>query len=269
MEKTGMVAYGRKNRIIEYLEQNGMAEVSVLSGMLGVVPETIRRDLRELEKQKILIRTHGGALMRNRKEKEYPVQVRVARNSVEKDRICMKAAGFINDGDMIFVDNSSTLINLIKYIDDQLQVTILTNSIKVLQEYANQRKDNVSMICTGGIFNKSNMSLSGTIGDRNTYDFFPSKAFVSCHGVSSEFGFTDGNFLEVNFKREMIKLAREVFFLVDHTKFEKLGPIRLGDWKICDVMVTDKAPSEEFMRQIGQTNPQLRLEVCETVKGAV
>lgn len=256
-----MLAYERKSRIIEYLEQNGKVEVNFLAEMLGVVTETIRRDLRELELQGVLKRTHGGAIMQNRKEREYPVQVRVMKNSIEKDRMCQRAARYINDGDLIFVDNSTTLVNLIKYIDNNIQMTILTNSIKVLQEYALYRKDNVTVICTGGVFNKSNLSLSGMVSDKSAREFFPNKAFISCHGISSEYGFTDGNLLEVGFKRHMIKLAEKVYFLIDHTKFGKLGPIRLGDLDICDVLITDQEPDEEMLIQLKQANPKMEITV--------
>ncbi len=256
-----MLAYERKSRIIEYLEQNGKAEVNSLAEMLSVVSETIRRDLRELELQGVLKRTHGGAIMQNRKEKEYPVHVRVMKNSVEKDRLCQKAAQYVNEGDLIFVDNSTTLVNLIKYIDNNIQMTILTNSVKVLQEYAQYRKDNVTVICTGGVFNKNNLSLSGTFSDKFVREFFPNKAFLSCHGISSEYGFTDGNLLEVGYKRDMIKLADKVYFLIDHTKFGKLGPIRLGGLDICDVLITNQKPDEEMIVQLKQANPEMEIVV--------
>lgn len=258
-----MLAYERKSRIIEYLEQNGKAEVNTLSEMLGVVAETIRRDLRELEAQGVLKRTHGGAVAVNQKEREYPVQVRVMKNAVEKDRLCRKAAEFVNEGDLIFVDNSSTLVNLIKHLDDNKQLTILTNSIKVLQEYSMYRKDNITMLCTGGVFNKANLSLSGALSDKFTREFFPNKAFISCHGLSGEYGFTDGNLHEVGFKREMIALAEKVYFLVDHTKFGRLGPIRLGGLEICDVLITDAKPSAELVRQLKQSKPDIEIVVCE------
>jgi DeoR family fructose operon transcriptional repressor len=258
-----MLAYERKSRIIEYLEQNGRAEVNELSEMLGVVAETIRRDMRELEAQGVLKRTHGGAVAVNQKEKEYPVQVRVMKNAVEKDRLCRKAAGFVNEGDLIFVDNSSTLVNLIKHLDDNMQLTILTNSIKVLQEYSMYRKDNITMLCTGGVFNKANLSLSGALSDKFTREFFPNKAFISCHGISEEYGFTDGNLHEVGFKREMIGLAEKVYFLIDRTKFGKLGPIRLGGLEICDVLITDAQLSSELTRQLKLSNPDIEIVVCE------
>ena len=170
-----MLAYERKSRIIEYLEQNGRAEVNVLARLLGVVPETIRRDLRELETQGVLKRTHGGAVIEHPKEREYPVQVRVMKNTVEKDMLCRRAAEFINEGDLIFVDNSSTLVNIIRHISDNIHLSILTNSIKVLQEYALYKKDNITMLCTGGVFSRSNLSLSGTLSDSFTRNSSPTR----------------------------------------------------------------------------------------------
>ncbi|NMA34087.1 MAG: DeoR/GlpR transcriptional regulator [Clostridiaceae bacterium] len=257
-----MLAYERKSRIIEYLEQNGRAEVNVLARLLGVVPETIRRDLRELETQGVLKRTHGGAVIEHPKEREYPVQVRVMKNTVEKDMLCRRAAEFINEGDLIFVDNSSTLVNIIRHISDNIHLSILTNSIKVLQEYALYKKDNITMLCTGGVFSRSNLSLSGTLSDSFTREFFPNKAFVSCHGVSAEHGFTDGNLHEVAFRREIISLSEKVYFLVDHSKFGKLGPIKLGGLDICDVFITDRMPPSELEQQLKQGNPEMEIIVC-------
>jgi DeoR family fructose operon transcriptional repressor len=125
------------------------------------------------------------------------------------------------------------------------------------------RKDNITMLCTGGVFNKANLSLSGALSDKFTREFFPNKAFISCHGISEEYGFTDGNLHEVGFKREMIGLAEKVYFLIDRTKFGKLGPIRLGGLEICDVLITDAQLSSELTRQLKLSNPDIEIVVCE------
>ena len=106
------------------------------------------------------------------------------------------------------------------------------------------------------------LSLSGTLSDSFTREFFPNKAFVSCHGVSAEHGFTDGNLHEVAFRREIISIAEKVYFLVDHSKFGKLGPIKLGGLEICDVFITDRKPPAELEQQLKQSNPDVEIIVC-------
>lgn len=257
-----MFAAERKGIIIELIEQKGSVEINELAKQIGVVPETIRRDLKELERQNIIQRTHGGAIKKTRMETEFPVMVREMKNSGAKNRLCQEAARHIQDGDLIFVDNSSTMLSLIRYIDDSKKITILTNSVQLLLELCKYNKDNITMISTGGIFRKHNMSLSGLVNNSLTTDFFPGKAFVSCYGFSFESGFTDGSIHEIDMKRQMMHLASEVFVIMDHSKFDRRGPVRMGDIRICDTLIVDSLPSEEYGKQLCQIHPELHICVC-------
>lgn len=253
-----MLAIERKNRLISYIETNGKAEVAELAKILNVVPETIRRDLKDLEAKGMLMRTHGGAVIGGRKELEYPVYVREMQFYAEKQEMCKKAAELIDDGDTIYVDNSSTLINLIRYIRPDLNVTLLTNSVGILN-FAATLENNITIICSGGIFSKKNMSLSGSIAHHLNTEFFPNKAFISCHGISIEHGLTDGSLNEADFKRSMIKVSQKTFCVADHSKIGKVGPVKLVPIDNIDVLITDVEVSDSVYQQIKLSNPAIEI----------
>ncbi|MEA4852640.1 MAG: DeoR/GlpR family DNA-binding transcription regulator [Christensenella sp.] len=260
-----MLAAERKSKIIDFLESNGRAEVNELAEMLCVVPETIRRDLRELELQGLLARIHGGAVMSEKKEVEYPVFVREMQNYTKKLALCQKAAKYINDGDTIYVDNSSTLINLMRYIDPEINVTLLTNSVGILQ-LASTLENHITLICSGGSFNKKNMSLSGSLANHMCMEFIPDKAFISCHGLSIEYGLTDGSMNEAAFKKNMMRVSQKTYCVVDHSKFEKNGPVKLAGLDACDVLICDYIPDIHYLDQLSMVNDKMEIVCCEHKK---
>lgn len=254
-----MLAIERKSRIIQYLQEKGQAEVSELSTLLGVVPETIRRDLKELEKQGTLSRTHGGAIFHAQGENEYPLLVRETQNRKEKDMLCACASEYIDDGDVLFVDNSSTTVNLIKYISMNKRITIITNSIFLLLEYSKQNYPNITMVCTGGVYNSANQSLTGSLSMKIARDFLPNKAMISCRGFSTKNGFTENGIYETDIKQSMIKIARETFILMDHTKIGKSGSAILGGANICSTLITDEEPPADIIKCMTSENVKIRV----------
>ena len=160
----------RKSAILEMLEQNGNVDVNTLAEKLDISRETIRRDLHDLELKGALTRTHGGAVLNKVSDNisgiEYPVAIRGIQKVYEKKAICQKAASFIKNGDTVFVDNSSTLLYLPKFIPSDLTLTIITNSIQFLLEASKYKNMNQTFICLGGVFKQSNLSLYGNICER-------------------------------------------------------------------------------------------------------
>lgn len=254
-----MLGAERKSKIIEMIEQEGSVKVQELSQRLNVVQETIRRDLKELESQGIVEKIHGGAILVNRKDQEYPVNVRELKYSHEKNILCHAAAQQLRDGDVIFVDNSSTLLSFLRHIRPDYNITVITNSITLLETADEISNDNITLICTGGIYNRSNKSLSGSISMTCVNHFIPTKAFVSCHGVSLTHGFTDGNLRESEFKSELLKVSAKHFYLVDHSKIGKIGSVRLAPLTDCDVLITDRSLDNDFQEQLIRANPNLNV----------
>lgn len=238
-----MYSIERKSEILKILEQNGRIGVNELSTLFNSSRETIRRDLREMEEKGLLKRTHGGAIFDSTfsaTTPEFPVGVREIQRFKEKDAICKFAASFIKNGDSIFVDNSSTCLYLVQYIPVDFEITLITNSIKLLIKSMESKHSNLMIICLGGFFNGSNLSIYGNISQKNAADIFPNKSFMSCAGIHLPDQLTDSSFLEVDTKRLMIERSQEVFILADYTKFERSGPVFLSNYSSIDYLITDQ-----------------------------
>jgi len=246
-----MHSFERKSEIISLLEESGKVEIGQLMERFSASRETIRRDLRDLEAEGIVKRTHGGALMNQQHSSavsEYPVVIREIRHYREKQAICREAARLIHDGDIIFVDNSSTCIFLATTIPADVHVTIVTNSVKLLLEESRVVSPNHVYICLGGMFHSSNLSLFGNIALKNAVDFYPNKAFISCTGIPLQDHVADASILEVDIKRLMIERSQEVVLLADSSKFNKSGSVLLCELSAIDYIITDQNIDPLHMR---------------------
>lgn len=244
-----MYSIERKEEIVNLLENSKSVDVSALAEKFGTSKETIRRDLRELEENGVIKRTHGGAVLNSSSlagktdepaaVQEYPITIRGIQRFYEKNQICKRAAAFIEDGDTVFIDNSSTTMYMPKYISPEHHVTIVTNSIKVLLEYSAAPNPNHVLICLGGIFHSSNLSIYGSSSMKSAEIYYPNKAFLSCAGISRQNILADSSIYEVDTKRMMIERAPEVFMLADYTKFLKTSQIFLCRMSDVKYLITD------------------------------
>ncbi|MGO8692561.1 MAG: DeoR/GlpR family DNA-binding transcription regulator [Rectinemataceae bacterium] len=237
-----MLGFERKAEIATILERAGKIDVASLSERFEVCKETIRRDLRELEKDGIIKRTHGGAVLEfaaSRAQAEFPVSVREVQRQEEKLVICRRAASMIEDGDTVFMDNSSTTLYLLRYLPKDIRICIVTNSLKLLLEAVRVHNPCLQFICLGGEFKESNMSFSGAIPQRIARDYYPSKAFMSCASINEQQMLTDSSAAEVDTKRLMIERSQNVIILADYTKFTRMGQVFLANFTDIDCIVTD------------------------------
>lgn len=250
----------RKAEILKLLEQHRKIDVAQLSTCFKVSKETIRRDLRALEQDELLVRTHGGAIPITTKHigqpgiAEPPVKERELTNFQEKQTICKKAASLIQSDDNVYVDNSSTTIYLAQYVPYDIQVTFITNSIPFLINVAQLNNPNHSYICLGGILKASNLSIHGNMTLHNAKQYFPNKAFLSCTGISPDRMLTDSSIQEVDIKKMMIEHSKEVYVLADHSKFEKNGQVFLSSLQDIDYVITDSKANKRSYSYLANYN---------------
>ena len=220
----------RKALMLDLLQKKQMGSVNDLAAELNVSKETIRRDLKDIEQEGLIKRTHGGAVLikKSANNSENPFTVRAMQHHEEKLALCKKAAELIADGDTIFIDNSSTTLNILKHINPSHHVTVLTNSIRLLLESVQLDNSNLILISSGGIFRPGNFSLTGTLANDWVKNFRPNKMFFSCHGVDIAGGLTDGSIYETDVKRAMIQYSQKTYLLTDHSKFGRQGVVFLA-----------------------------------------
>ena len=142
-----MLAIERKQKIISLLRSNKKVRVSELSKTLNVTDETIRKDLKELEATDILVRSHGGAILKNRNIIESFLE-RETVNLESKFTIARLAQNYIQDGMTLMVDTSTTAKLIIQNVDEKKNITVITNSHQLLSECS--IKENIKFIATGG-----------------------------------------------------------------------------------------------------------------------
>lgn len=211
-----MMALERQRRILDIVSEKGSIRVTEISQLFEVTPETARRDLDSLEGEGKLKRSHGGAVCIDNQQVDVPYTEREGTNATEKLEIARLAASRIEAGDKIALDASSTAWYLAHVIPD-IPVTILTNSIRILQELSG--KDKIQVISTGGILWSQSMSLVGPLAEETLSKYYVNKAFISCKGVHIDHGVSESNELQALIKRRMVSIADETYLMADYTKF--------------------------------------------------
>ena len=230
-----MFAYERKEQILDILKMKKAVSVEELCQTLYTSGATIRRDLQMLEKDGMIKRTHGGAVLLEGNSTETPLVLRESENSQKKQAISELAVTHIADGMTLFLDSSSTASYIIRQLPPFKGLKVITNGIKtasLLSEYKN-----IKTYCTGGIIRDNSRSLVGHAAENFISQFNADIAFMSCRGMSVDKGATDPSDEEAYIKKEYIKNSDKRILLCDTTKigvnyFCKVAPLNEFDFII-------------------------------------
>jgi len=240
-----MSSLQRKRQIIDMLKNGNPISVKELGDMLSVSAMTVRRDLSSLELEGRLKRSHGWAEPVHTEEYEPSYIIRLRENTEEKSAICRQAAALIKDGDVVFLDVGTTLLDISRHLGNKKDVTVITYWLPHVMELAKQ--PNIRTIVPGGVLRNSELSLVGMIPKRVLRDFNVSICFISIGGVSIEKGVTDYNLDEVEVKKIAIDSASKKVLVVDHTKLGRVAPVRVIPISAIDTIITDsKAESAKI-----------------------
>jgi DeoR/GlpR family transcriptional regulator of sugar metabolism len=250
-----MLPIERRGEILQKLMIDGKVVVNELADKYEVAEETIRRDLEKLESEGYAKKTYGGAVRNDNMTSELPYVVRKQTNVSGKKYIAEIIGSLISDGDSLLLDSSSTALFMIKSISNKHNLTLVTNSVEILLEVPQGNDWNV--VSTGGTYRSESMSFYGAAAEEVVEKYYADYAVFSCKGFDIEKGMTDGRETFAMVKKAFIRSAKKVILAVDHTKFNKISFVRLGDLDDVDIIVTDVEPDEKWKRLIEEKGIEL------------
>lgn len=210
-----MLKTERQSEIIKYLNENHFATVKALSNHIFASESSVRRDLNVLERKGYLHRIHGGAVLSEYKNEAVPLEIRDHSFSAEKEKLAKEAAKQVFDGAVIFMDSSSTVHRIFKYLSPFKSLKIITNSLRLFEEY---KYCNCTMYCTGGKFEPFDRFLIGTAAEKYVEGIKADICFFSSQGLSEDGIISDTSEELTYLRRAMLKNSERKIFLCDSSK---------------------------------------------------
>jgi DeoR/GlpR family transcriptional regulator of sugar metabolism len=239
-----MFAAQRRREIMQILRENGSVPVAELSRRFGVSEVTIRLDLRKLNNEGRIERNYGGASLPEEDALPFSAAVKLLKEA--KATIAGEAFKLVGQGDTLFLDASSTTLELAKLLASVENITIISNSIQVYEQFKEYRKG--TLVGVAGVLNPLSQSFVGSFAENMVGGLKANKAFISPKGILLE-GLRDNNMAEAAIRRKMIEAADEVVVLADSSKFNNRRVLfGIQDFGTVRTVVTDRLPEEAFVR---------------------
>ncbi|MEG0238331.1 MAG: DeoR/GlpR family DNA-binding transcription regulator [Clostridium sp.] len=237
--------FKRQQAIIKYLKEHKSAKTEDLAELLNTSNITIRRDFQNLENEGVIKRRYGGAVLIEGALSEDPYyNDSNDERQRNKEAIAKKAAEFIEDGDSIFINSSSTAIKILEYLEDK-RVVVITNNGKVLSMNLSPK---VEVILTGGEVYGRKQSMVGDIATQIISKITATKCFLGVSGITAHSGISTSVLQETTINMKMLENCNgPTFVLTDSSKIGRHHNFSSGDIDKINYVITDsKADTNEI-----------------------
>ena len=229
----------RQEKIMQIIRESGKISVSELQEKLYYSESSIRRDLKALTNLGLIIHTHGKIAINRGDHYEQSVMARSIENKHAKQKIAEFASTFVDNGDTIFLDSSTTVMEMLPFLSNKTDLTIVTNGIFTLQQAYNYVLDG-KFFCLGGMLRKTNgSSLTGFYTKKNLEFTHCDKLFFSARAANIKFGISDTSEGEADIKQHMLCNTSSSYFLVDSSKINKCSTFLVCDINVPNIIITD------------------------------
>ncbi len=256
-----MYAIERRRIIKEYLKEHNPVQVQELSRLLNVSEVTVRRDLEFLEKEGLLTRTHGGAVLNNDSEQhDLFTLFEPAEDKAYYDKIATVVLNFIKDNDVIMLTNGETNAIIASRLEERTQVKVLTNDVTIALKIALQPNNQVVLL--GGDLHKTDIALYGSLTLINMERFFVNHLFVEIDGINSSLQATVNSQEKADLILKATQLCENITFICPSKRFNTSAFFLLGNISMAKRIITDNELSDEYKEKLFSNNIALFTSVA-------
>lgn len=242
----------RKNRILEALSEKGRVLSAELVNDLGVSEDTIRRDLKDLADAGLLKRVHGGALPVGKIIFQF--SKRETQSATEKNAIAKRAASFIKDRQVIFIDGGTTTAQVAAHLRTDLVATFITNCLPTAMRLSELPRLDVRVL--GGKVVPDMLLTFGPQTIREITSIQADLCLISMECLDLQYGATVSNYDDSLVKQAMMERSAESLVLAEGQKFNRVSPYKVADISAISTIITDTSIEEkhlEAFRKIGSS----------------
>jgi DeoR family transcriptional regulator of aga operon/DeoR family fructose operon transcriptional repressor len=243
----------RHKKIQSELEKNGFVSVSELSARLGISVSTVRRDLIDLEKMGIAVRSHGGA---GQAGHELTIVAegssRASRHSEQKQKIGARAAELVENSGCIVLDAGTTTLEVARRLKPKRPLRVITDGLQIAYELRD--RENVIVLLTGGILKPDFNNLYGEFAEKMLSHMHAQICVMGAVGLSQREGLTKHDIEALPVRRKMIEISHKLICVADSSKLDVTGLVTVCPIERINTLITDSRidpPYKDALEEAG------------------
>ncbi|MCM3729803.1 DeoR/GlpR family DNA-binding transcription regulator [Neobacillus cucumis] len=256
-----MITSKRIETLMNYIEEKKTVSIQDIAAKFNISAVTARKDVELLEETTSTIKkVRGGAIWTENEKvskqngnisKDY-LNNRFLRQSVTnqegKKSIAMKAASLLRNGDSILLDAGSTLYEFAKSISTNLTLTAFITAMNIAEVL--EDRENVTKIVLGGVFRSKTTTMVSSMMEQLISSIHVNKLFIAATGLSYTHGFTCNDILEADVKKQLLKSADEIYWLVDSSKIGSISSFQISPFDLSHTIITDNKIKPDDQKEL-------------------
>jgi DeoR family transcriptional regulator, glycerol-3-phosphate regulon repressor len=249
-----MIHSKRHREILRLLGEQGTVTIAGLAERLGVSPETVRRDVKPLTDDGMVVKMHGAIGLPSMAG-EAPFERRMRENAEAKKMIARMVADTIRDGDSVMVDTGTTTSFLARELLGHRRLTVVTNSSDIARTLATVNDNRVYM--AGGELRSDSGAAFGVSAIEFVSRFSVTHAVISAGAIQADNGVMDHDLAEAEFARMVLSRGQRSVVVTDHTKFGRRGLVQVCDFSGFSELATDWPPESDVADALATAGTRL------------